>query len=686
MKTTLYFTITLLIFATLVLCLCFVPNSFAGEVKVVYFLPNDREARTDIDTSLDSLIKSAQEFYEENMENHGFGSATFSFETDSNGDAVVHHIDGALSAASYDQDPPQVITEVNQQFDTQNNICFVYLDHRDDLLTGGFGGYHNNGAGGIAVVFALDIATTVHELGHAFGLWHDARPHADRTVESNSVTNGISTEIVRTYRAAEFLSVSQYFGGDGSSSGSTTINMLDPQQSPPDSVKLRFKISDSDGLHQAQLLHSAGVGVIAWETLSSDNQTVEFILTNAVATRVNNNRNVSLFVSDDTGYFTHRHFAVDLTEVLAPPTEISIPDTSLAALIRQNLGLASDAEITQNDMLELISVKHLDDTTIADLTGLEYAANLVIFRLHGKTQISDLSPLSGLPKLSGLSLQSSQISDMSPLANLTSLWQLALNVTNISNITPIQNMTRLTDLNLTFNNITDISALSGLTNLQSLRIFHNNISNLTPLSGLTTLKELDISDNNISDVSPLAGLTNLTHLYLSRNPISDVSSLTGLVNLQELHLLENPIKDRKPLLELLEKNPDVKIYLKPGGEPLPVTLSHFRAEHTDAGVVLKWITESEIDNAGFYIYRSDAKNGEFKVINPTLIQGAGTTSERNTYTWTDSTAKPNVAYYYRIEDISHAGVRKQLATVRMRGLVSASGKLTTRWADLKTQE
>ena len=121
-------------------------------------------------------------------------------------------------------------------------------------------------------------------------------------------------------------------------------------------------------------------------------------------------------------------------------------------------------------------------------------------------------------------------------------------------------------------------------------------------------------------------------------------------------------------------------------EPVPVTLSDFRAERTDAGAVLKWTTESELDNAGFYILRSETKNGTFKAVNPTLIQGAGTTSERHTYTWTDTTTKPNTVYYYRIEDISHAGVRKQLATVRMRGLVSASGKLTTRWADLKVQD
>ena len=116
---------------------------------------------------------------------------------------------------------------------------------------------------------------------------------------------------------------------------------------------------------------------------------------------------------------------------------------------------------------------------------------------------------------------------------------------------------------------------------------------------------------------------------------------------------------------------------------MPVKLSHFRAEHTAAGVVLKWTTESELDNAGFYIYRSETKEDEFKVVNLTMVQGAGTTSERNEYTWTDTTAKPNTVYYYQIEDISHVGVRKRLATVRLKGLVSARGKMITQWADFK---
>ena len=190
----------------------------------------------------------------------------------------------------------------------------------------------------------------------------------------------------------------------------------------------------------------------------------------------------------------------------------------------------------------------------------------------------------------------------------------------------------------------------------------------------------------ISDISPLRGLTNLHSLNLAFNKISDVRPITGLTKLEELHLHGNPIKNREPLLVMLRRNPDLKIYLKEGGDPLPVSLSHFRAELADAGVIIKWTTESELDNAGFNILRSETKDGEFKIVNPALIQGAGTTSERHTYTWTDTTPKPNVVYYYRIEDVSHAGVRKGLATVRMRGYVSASGKLTTKWGDLKVQE
>ena len=122
------------------------------------------------------------------------------------------------------------------------------------------------------------------------------------------------------------------------------------------------------------------------------------------------------------------------------------------------------------------------------------------------------------------------------------------------------------------------------------------------------------------------------------------------------------------------------------GGPLPVSLSSFRpVRNEDTGhVAIRWITQSELNNAGFNILRSETKKGEFKVVNVKgIIPGHGTTSEKHVYEWTDTTAKPNVVYYYQIEDVSLDGNRTLLTTTRLKGHVSAAGKLTTTWGDLK---
>ncbi|MCG9127779.1 cadherin domain-containing protein [Candidatus Poribacteria bacterium] len=120
-----------------------------------------------------------------------------------------------------------------------------------------------------------------------------------------------------------------------------------------------------------------------------------------------------------------------------------------------------------------------------------------------------------------------------------------------------------------------------------------------------------------------------------------------------------------------------------GEGTLPVTLSHFKAEKKYNTSIITWTTESEINNAGFNILRSETLEGEYKIVNPTLIQGAGTTSQRNQYTWTDTTLQENKTYCYRIVEVSFEGIQQELATVRMRGLVSSKEKLYTTWGDLK---
>ena len=125
------------------------------------------------------------------------------------------------------------------------------------------------------------------------------------------------------------------------------------------------------------------------------------------------------------------------------------------------------------------------------------------------------------------------------------------------------------------------------------------------------------------------------------------------------------------------------------GGPLPVELSMFypARDKLTGQVVITWETQSELNNAGFFIKRSEAKNGKFVVINPTMIPGAGTTAEKQSYTHTDTTAKPNVLYYYQIEDVSLDGKRATLTGAhRLRGHIGAAGKVTTIWGELKAQE
>ena len=123
------------------------------------------------------------------------------------------------------------------------------------------------------------------------------------------------------------------------------------------------------------------------------------------------------------------------------------------------------------------------------------------------------------------------------------------------------------------------------------------------------------------------------------------------------------------------------------GGNLPVELSGFGAKRDPltGAVVITWSTQSELNNAGFFIKRSQQTNGKFVIVNPTMIAGAGTTAEKQSYTYTDATADPNVIYYYQIEDVSLDGNRQTLTRAhRLKGHIGAAGKATTTWGELKS--
>ena len=99
--------------------------------------------------------------------------------------------------------------------------------------------------------------------------------------------------------------------------------------------------------------------------------------------------------------------------------------------------------------------------------------------------------------------------------------------------------------------------------------------------------------------------------------------------------------------------------------PTIIDLASFEAIAGNSSVSLSWETESEIDNAGFNLYRSDSENGEYIKINDSLIPTEGTTTQGASYEFIDTDVKNRKTYYYKLEDIDLNG------TSTMHGAVSA---------------
>ena len=575
MKTTLCLIVKLLTVVTLM----FVPNSFAQDaspeyvVRIIYFLPNDRQPQLDIDTKLGTLIKDAQQLFADEMERHGFGRKTFRLETDATGKTVVHHVDGRFNDTYYHEQSEKVWEEIFKNSYhvnlSSNNVYLLALDISSEVLDGGtacgrggggsLGGNALIPASGNCLVGEFGVYLTAHELGHAFGLFHDF--HNDSYVMSyGAYRNKL------TLCDAEWLNSHRYFNtSQNAFNKDTKIEMHELSlESPPHAIRFRFEVTDPDGLHYAQLLAPATdkreapgqLRLISCKELSGDSNTVEFVTTELTANPPEKGR---LQVMDARGNFRSQEFSIDITHLLPQSKVVSIPDANLAAMVRETLGLTRNSTITQLNMLKLTELRPIEkpekrgtsEHKIADLTGLEHATNLKYLYLWNN-QIQDITPIIALKQLKGLDLSNNQINNISSLAELTQLTNLDLSRNPISDITPLITLAQLQHLSLGENDISDISELAKLTQLRSLYLWNNQINDITPLAELTQLEYLSLSGNNISDISPLVKLTQLRRLYLSNNQINDIIPLAELTQLEYLYLIGNDISDINHLAKLTQ--------------------------------------------------------------------------------------------------------------------------------------
>ena len=313
-----------------------------NKVSLIYFLPSDRNPQPDINSKLNILIKNAQQFYAAQMEFQGFGSKTFSFQTDPSGNAAVYHVSGRFTDPFYRNDTYNKIKEeILNQFDTTKHVYLVVADISSESI-----GIVNQGAicgvahsswnsldnqllnrvtGGLVVMpasgrcFAPGIAA--HELGHTFSLVHDYR--------DESYLMGHSTHTRLSYCAAEWLSVHPFFTDKIHFNQNTTIEIRSQHGG-----RFQFQIMDPDGIHQAQFLIPATVGdpspvgtkLHDCQSLNGKTNSIVTFVVNGFSSASDDT--VTLQVLDVHGNISERRFPIQTVED-SNPTIVNITPTSV---------------------------------------------------------------------------------------------------------------------------------------------------------------------------------------------------------------------------------------------------------------------------------------------------------------------------------------------------------------------
>ena len=559
-------------------------------VRLIYFLPFNRSPRQGIEEKMDALIKDVRQFYADQMKNHGYGRRTFSIETDRNGRAVVHRVNGQFSDTYYHADETflKVWREIHSRFDTSQNIYLAVVDVGNEQIGDAAGIARPFGNwGGIAAIPAsgpyFNQPLAAHELGHTFGLDHDFR-------SNEHIMSYGPWEWERTTRlsrcAAKWLEIQRYFNRNVQLRewNFPTIELLAPRKYTIGSASapIQLRVSDLEGLHQVLLLASEDSLSACREFAGEQRTVVEFdydgvftiggfasLANHAVhpirARVVDTDGNVS-----DTSFNLFPETLQSLTKISGDNQPPGLPNAPLPMPLVVELRNVNDGSplggawvsftvIAGGGRLSATGVLTDDSgragtvftlgpyrgTNTVEVSALGYTAT---FNAVAGSPVNLPDPLlravieKTLHKVSGEPISQAEMATLTYTERGS--WSLG-----ISDLTGLEFAINFTHLDLNDNSLTDISALAELTMLTQLALGNSSIADISPLAESIALEQLLLGNNAISNISPVSELANLKLVYLEDNNIKDISPLTGLVHLKAVRLAGNSVSDLSPLVK-----------------------------------------------------------------------------------------------------------------------------------------
>ncbi|MCZ2343117.1 MAG: hypothetical protein LC104_15195 [Bacteroidales bacterium] len=218
------------------------PASERPVVRVIYFIPTDRQPEPEFPARLDRIMKQVQEFYRDGMDQNGYGKKTFALDRDAKGALRIYEVRAKGPMRDYGRNGAgKVRREVKEAMAKQYNInidnetiiifqlllewkngkaeeigpyvgggsprsgtAWVYDDAKLDtqLLTSREPGGYYHGPCSWGEFNTHYLGGVLHELGHAFGLPHDCEHAVDRPRRGRSLMGGGNHTYGRELRKA----------------------------------------------------------------------------------------------------------------------------------------------------------------------------------------------------------------------------------------------------------------------------------------------------------------------------------------------------------------------------------------------------------------------------------------------------------------------------------------------------
>lgn len=172
----------------------------------------------------------------------------------------------------------------------------------------------------------------------------------------------------------------------------------------------------------------------------------------------------------------------------------------LKSYLNSQLGQPSTSDITEAQMDTITNVT-ISNSSLTDLTGLDYAHNLTLLHLSN-TGVTDYALVANIPSLTNLSIDGNNLTtdslpDLNGLTNITNL-NLSPGKLDNSALSKFNKMPNLTYLNLDSNSsITDIMPLKSIPNLATLFVQFCGIYDFRGIDSFPKLLNLSAYGQNV---------------------------------------------------------------------------------------------------------------------------------------------------------------------------------------------